>query len=196
MKSYYDRRAEEYDDWYLGRGQFAGRERPGFAQELAAVERATAALPPRRVLDAACGTGFLTRHLQGHVTGLDQSERMLDIARRRVPSAAFVTGDALSLPFADQSFDRVFTAHFYGHLDENERMTFLAEARRVARELVIVDSALRGDVAPIEIQERALNDGSRWEVLKRYFTPEQLSEEVGEAEVLHAGRWFVAVQAS
>jgi hypothetical protein len=32
--AYYDRRAPEYDDWYLGRGGFATRERPGFDEEL------------------------------------------------------------------------------------------------------------------------------------------------------------------
>ena len=29
MREYYDRRAPEYDDWYLGRGLFAERDRPG-----------------------------------------------------------------------------------------------------------------------------------------------------------------------
>ena len=41
-------------------------------------------------------------------------------------------GDALALPFPTEAFDRVFTGHFYGHLDEDERGRFLAEARRVA----------------------------------------------------------------
>ena len=35
--AYYDRRAPEYDDWYLGVGLFADRERPGFDAELDAV---------------------------------------------------------------------------------------------------------------------------------------------------------------
>jgi hypothetical protein len=28
VKAYYDRRAPEYDDWYLGTGAYAGRVRP------------------------------------------------------------------------------------------------------------------------------------------------------------------------
>ena len=67
--------------------------------------------------------------------------------------------------------------------------------RRVAPELVVVDSALRDDVEPVEWQERILNDGSRWQVYKRYFRPEELVEELGGGDVLHAGRWFVAVRA-
>jgi ubiquinone/menaquinone biosynthesis C-methylase UbiE len=147
-----------------------------------------------RTLDLACGTGFLTRHLPGDVVGLDQSESMLDEARRQAPNAEFVQGDALDLPFEDGSFGRVFTGHFYGHLDGADRARFLADARRLAPELVIVDSALREDVEPEERQERILNDGSRWEVYKRYFEPDALAEELGGGETLHAGRWFVAVR--
>ena len=130
------------------------------------------------MLDVACGTGFLV--------GLDDSERMLEIARARLPQAEFVRRDVLSLPFPDDSFDRVLTGRFYGHLDERERLTFLAEARRVAPELVVVDSALRDEVSPVEVQKRALDDGSRWEVLKRYFTRETLVNELGGGEVLFA----------
>ena len=194
MKAYYERRASEYDDWYLGRGRFADRDRPGWSEELDELRRALRALPPARTLDVACGTGFLTRHLPGEVVGLDQSESMLEEARRQAPSATFATGDALELPFPDGSFERVFTAHFYGHLDEADRLRFLGEARRVATELVVVDSALRPDVEPEELQERILDDGSRWEVYKRYFTPAALADELGGGSTLLDGRWFVAVR--
>jgi hypothetical protein len=45
------------------------------------------------------------------------------------------------------------------------------------------------------MQERMLNDGSRHAVYKRYFTPAQLTAELGGGTVLYAGRWFVAVLA-
>jgi ubiquinone/menaquinone biosynthesis C-methylase UbiE len=194
VKTYYERRAPEYDDWYLGRGRFAGRERLGWTQELDGLRRTLETLSPARTLDVACGTGFLTRHLPGEIVGLDQSESMLDEARHQAPGPTFVCGDALELPFADGSFERVFTAHFYGHLEGPDRETFLREARRVASELVVVDAALRADVSAEERQERILNDGSRWEVYKRYFAPEELARELG-GHTLFAGRWFVAVQA-
>jgi ubiquinone/menaquinone biosynthesis C-methylase UbiE len=195
VKAYYDRRAPEYDDWWLGTGLHADRDRPGWAEEVDALSRALAALTPARTLDVACGTGFLTRHLPGEVIGLDQSESMLEIARTRVPAAAFVRGDGIELPFPDGAFDRVFTGHFYGHLEKAERLRFLVEARRVAGELVVVDSALREGHEPVEIQERVLKDGSRWEVYKRYFTAAGLADELGGGRVVHAGRWFVAVRA-
>jgi ubiquinone/menaquinone biosynthesis C-methylase UbiE len=194
VKAYYDRRAPEYDEWYRGVGRFAGRDRPGWEQEVEALGLALAALPPARTLDVACGTGFLTRRLPGEVVGLDQSGTMLEEARKQVPNARYVQGDALSLPFEDGVFERVFTAHFYGHLELAERERFLAEARRLAPELVVVDSALREDVQPEEGQERVLNDGSHWEVYKRYFEPDALARELGGGETVFAGRWFVAVR--
>ena len=195
MKAYYDSRAPEYDEWYLGSGRFAERDRPGWDEEIEALRRTLEALPPAKTLDVACGTGFLTRHLPGEIVGLDQSESMLEEARRQAPHATYVQSDALVLPFEDGSFRRVFTGHFYGHLEEPEREAFLDEARRVAPELVIVDSAIQPDVPVEEWQERILNDGTRWEVFKRYFAPEALAAELGGGSTVFAGRWFVAVRA-
>jgi ubiquinone/menaquinone biosynthesis C-methylase UbiE len=160
-----------------------------------ALVAAVAGLPAARTLDLACGTGYLTQHLRGSVTGLDQSESMVEIASARIPDGRFVVADALPLPFGDGEFDRVFTGHFYGHLEGAARAEFLAEARRVAGELVVADSAVRPDHEAEEWQERVLNDGSRHEVYKRYFTGEGLAEELGGGEVLHAGPWFVVVRA-
>jgi ubiquinone/menaquinone biosynthesis C-methylase UbiE len=195
MRAYYDRRAGEYDDWWLGRGLYAERDRPGWADEVDHLIHVVASLAPAHVLDVACGTGFLTRHLQGAVEGIDQSPAMVAIAAARMPHAHVARGDAVPLPFADRSFERVFTAHFYGHLQLDERTAFAAEARRVGTGLVVVDSALRDGVEAEEWQERVLTDGSRHRVYKRFFTAAGLAEELGGGTVLMAGRWFVAVAA-
>jgi ubiquinone/menaquinone biosynthesis C-methylase UbiE len=194
VKAYYERRAPEYDDWWLGTGVFTNHRRPGWLEETKALTRTLGALPPARTLDVACGTGFLTQHLRGEITGLDQSPSMLELARAKVPEGRFVQGDALELPFSDDSFERLLTSFFYGHLEEDERDAFRREARRVADELVVVDSALHDEVDPVEWQQRVLNDGSRWQVYKRYFEPDSLADELGGGRTLFAGRWFVAVQ--
>ncbi len=66
-----------------------------------------------RVLDVACGTGDLSLVLAGagagRVVGLDFCRPMLEIARRKAADGSraipFVEGDALRLPFADETFD-------------------------------------------------------------------------------------------
>ena len=195
MIEYYDRRAPEYDDWWNGNGLFAERERPGWHEEVAALIDALRALPPARTLDVACGTAFLGRHLPGAVTGLDGSEAMLAIARERIPGGDVVLGDALAPPFGDGAFQRVATGHFYGHLQPDERERFLAAARRLAPELLVIDSARRDDVPAERMDSRVLRDGSRHEVFKRWFRPHQLREELGGGKIVHAGTWFVAVLA-
>jgi ubiquinone/menaquinone biosynthesis C-methylase UbiE len=196
MREYYDRRAPEYDDWYLGQGLFADRDPPGWEDELGRLAAVIAALPAARTLDVACGTGFLTRHLRGEVVGLDQSARMLAEAARQVPTATFVEGDAFAMPFSDASFERVFTGHFYGHLAEPERLQFVAEARRLAPELVVVDASRAHSQVDHEMAQRVLEDGSRWEVYKRWFGGAALADELGGGEVLYEGRWFVVARAS
>ena len=192
MKEYYDRRAPEYDDWYRG-VYYVGAQLESFHAELEQLQRVLAHLPPARTLDIACGTGYLTRYLPGDVTGLDWSERMLALARQAAVDATFVRGDAFHLAFEDDSFERVFTGHFYGHLEEDERHRFLAEARRVAPELVVTDAAVRPDHALAEWQQRSVSDGSVWPVYKRFFEPETLLDELGGGETLFAGAWFVVV---
>ncbi|MFG1924346.1 class I SAM-dependent methyltransferase [Cryptosporangium sp. NPDC048952] len=193
--AYYEQRAAEYDEWYESLGRFAARLRPGWDAEVDDLCRFVHALEPARTLDVACGSGFLTRHLRGFVVALDQSPSMVALTQRRLRNGIALRGDALDLPFADDAFERVFTGHFYGHLPPAERATFLGEARRVARELIVVDTALRPGEHPEQQQERILNDGSRHHVFKRFLTVEQLADEIGGQPVL-TGDWFVAAASS
>ncbi len=195
MRTYYDRRAREYDDWWRRTGLFAERARPGWKAEVDRLVEVVRTLPPARVLDVACGTGFLTRHLRGEVTALDQSPQMVEVTAARIPGARVVQSDAVPLPFGSEEFDRVFTSHFYGHLLDGERREFLAQARRVAGQVVVVDSARRQDTGAEQWQERVLNDGSLHRVYKRFFGGAELAAELGDGEILHDGRWFVVVAA-
>ena len=190
MKDYYDRRASEFEESIPGVGAKALRKEA--VEDNPGLLSAISALPPVRVLDVACGIGHLTRHLRGEVTGLDQSEAMLENARQRVPQASFVRGDAFEMPFGDRSFDRVFASSFYGLLLPAERERFLTEARRVAGELVLVEpTPAFGPSGRAEgWEERVLSDGSSFTIYRRYFSAEQLAAEIG-GRVLFAGRWVV-----
>jgi ubiquinone/menaquinone biosynthesis C-methylase UbiE len=194
VKAYYHARAREYDDWWLGRNLYAAKHRPGWDEDRAELESWIAGLPSGRTLDVACGTGFMTRHLPGEVTGLDQSDAMLEVAAEEVPEATFVQGDALDLPFDDGAFDRLFTSYFYCHLEDAERERFLNEARRVARELVVVGSRAQSGEELTRWDTRVLQNGSEWQVYKRVFVPADLAAELS-GRVLHENRYFVMVAA-
>jgi demethylmenaquinone methyltransferase/2-methoxy-6-polyprenyl-1,4-benzoquinol methylase len=92
-----------------------------------------------RVLDVACGTGDLSLVLDdagaGQVIGLDFCRPMLEVARRKAEADSravpFVEGDALRLPFADETFDAVTIA--FGLRNLAGVADGLAELRRVLR---------------------------------------------------------------
>ena len=92
-----------------------------------------------RLLDVACGTGDLSLVLDGageaQVVGLDFCRPMLEIARGKAEAATrtvqFIEGDALRLPFADESFDVVTIAFGLRNLASVE--DGLRELRRVLR---------------------------------------------------------------
>jgi ubiquinone/menaquinone biosynthesis C-methylase UbiE len=65
-----------------------------------------------RVLDVACGTGFIAKRVNGasgvtcEITGIDLNEPMLNIARQE-PAIDWRLGSAIAMPFPDGSFDVV-----------------------------------------------------------------------------------------
>ena len=121
----------------------------------------------------------------------EERERFLAGGQR--PARATSEATRWSFPSATARSNRVFTGHFYGHLEEPERVRFLAEARRVAPELVVADAPLRPNHAPAEWQQRGVSDGSVWPVYKRFFSPDALLAELGGGEILLDGEWFVVV---
>jgi ubiquinone/menaquinone biosynthesis C-methylase UbiE len=193
MRAHFDQRAADYDDWWLGTGSFAERERPGWSAEVEQLIAVVRDLPPARVLDVACGTGFLTQHLRGELVALDQSARMVEIAAARMPHARVIQGDVAPLPFGDGEFDRVFTSHFFHHLSADRRAAFVTEAGRVGSELVVVEDVRRADAPAEEAHEHVLGDGSRHHMHRHSFTATELVTELGGGHVLHEGRWFVVV---
>ena len=90
-----------------------------------------------RVLDLACGTGLVARDILERVgpsqppLGFDRSAGMLQVARRLEPRIDWRFGDAVSLPFADDSFDRVVCQ--FGLMFFSDRVRALREMRRVLK---------------------------------------------------------------
>jgi len=87
-----------------------------------------------RVLDLACGPGFVAGAARGRgalVTGLDFSAAMIALARAAHPGIRFEEGDAEALPFAEGSFDTVVANFGIHHVPDPVRA--LSEARRVLR---------------------------------------------------------------
>jgi demethylmenaquinone methyltransferase/2-methoxy-6-polyprenyl-1,4-benzoquinol methylase len=155
--------------------------------------------PGDRVLDACCGTGDLAiagTRAGGRVTGLDFSERMLERARHKAPELEWVSGDLLSLPFADGSFDAVMVG--FGVRNVADLELALLELRRVLRaggRLGVLEiTRPRGVLAPfyrfwfdvvVPLLGKLLPGGSAYTYLpasvRRFPAPEELAGLVATA---------------
>jgi SAM-dependent methyltransferase len=89
--------------------------------------------PGQRVLDIGCGAGVFLQLVaeRGALPfGIEASEALIDLARRRVPEAELCVGDMQFLPYDDDRFDLVtgFTSFFFAQ----DLVAALREAGRVA----------------------------------------------------------------
>jgi SAM-dependent methyltransferase len=87
-----------------------------------------------RVLEVGCGSGVFLRAAADRgaaVTGIDSSERLVELARARAPDVEVSVGDLQALPYADGSFDVV--AGFNSFFFADDIVAALREAGRVAR---------------------------------------------------------------
>lgn len=94
------------------------------------------------VLDIGCGTGTLAVSIKKRwpavdVVGLDPDPNALAIAQRKSTRARaalrFERGFADALPFADATFDRVFSSMMFHHVKKDDRQRVLGEVRRVLK---------------------------------------------------------------
>jgi SAM-dependent methyltransferase len=96
-----------------------------------------ATCPPGPALDVGCGTGALAERLAAagyEMTGVDPSDGMLEILRRRCPAVNAVVASGAELPFAPDSFDLVLTVATMHHIATPGAVRrTLAEMVRVSR---------------------------------------------------------------
>jgi SAM-dependent methyltransferase len=90
--------------------------------------------PGHRVLDIGCGVGTflgLVSDRRAEAFGLDASEELLEVARRRLPNADLRVGEMEALPYEDDGFDLVtgFNSFFFA----TDMVAALREAGRVAK---------------------------------------------------------------
>lgn len=134
--------AQEWADFSAFEQDAWGRQARGYEAHFANVVGqiieplldAAGVRPGSELLDVACGPGYgaaAGAKRGASVVGLDFSAAMIAIARGRYPWLRFEQGDALDLPFADESFDAVTINLGILHFADPERA--LGEAWRVLR---------------------------------------------------------------
>jgi ubiquinone/menaquinone biosynthesis C-methylase UbiE len=149
-------------------------------------------LTPSTFVEVGAGPGTFTSDLPGPGIALDQSDAALRVLLANAPNIPAVRADACQLPLRDRAVARVIATHIYGLLRIADRRSFLAEAHRVADELIVLDAGRPIGVSAEQIQHRTLSGGRSFEIYRRHFDAEELAEEV-RGQPVFAGRFYVLV---
>ena len=194
--AYYRARAREYDEWFFREGRYdRGEEhRKAWLAEVAQVQAALSQAQPRgKVLELACGTGLWTEQLlrfSGELTAVDASPEMLDQCRKRLGSdtVEFINADLFEWR-PRTTYDFVFFGFWLSHIPAGRFRAFwefVAKALNPGGSVFFVDSLFTAsststDHKPIDHSgtvERKLNDGRTFEIVKIFYEPSALREQL------------------
>jgi ubiquinone/menaquinone biosynthesis C-methylase UbiE len=185
MLGYYDQRAPDYEEAYtLGTGTASIQNPEIFKAEARILAGIVGRFAQGRVMDLACGTAFwLPEYARNcsQITLFDQSDRMLMEARAKVNQlgladrCAYVRSDFFDAAFERDAYDTALVGFFLSHLTEADEPVLFDALRTMlgtSGRFLILDSAWSPERAmanrKIEQQPRRLNDGTPFEIYKRY----------------------------
>lgn len=88
-----------------------------------------------KVLDLGCGNGRYYELLKdAEYTGIDNSEKLIQIAESKYSEAKFQIADSLDLPFKENSFDKIYSIAVLHRIPSKRfRLQFFEEAKRVLK---------------------------------------------------------------
>jgi ubiquinone/menaquinone biosynthesis C-methylase UbiE len=105
------------------------------------------------LLEVAAGAGYVPQTASARLRslGVKLQVTLLDRAQSHLRNIAgngtsAVAGDALALPFADESFDVVSCCLFIHHLEPQQVVQFVNEGLRVCRAAVIINDVVRNPI--------------------------------------------------
>lgn len=190
MMAYYDERAGEYEDIFVGKGP-ASFKPDYYAEDIGRMEGYLSRFGQGHIIDIACGSGYWLKYYYpngSRFTFLDQSGRMLEACREKAaglgiePQSLFIQDDILEHEFGRRErYDSAVVGFLLSHFTRRQEEAFFHRLRGILRpgaRLLIVDSTWSRERARTQnkedIEERCLNDGRRFTIYKRYFDKEDL----------------------
>ena len=121
---------------------------------------------PKTLLDVGCGIGYFVDYCRKHgikAEGIDFAPSLKEYWWKDKPY--FRIGEASELPFADKSFDIVFSSDFFEHVPEEEVSIVNKEMHRVGK-VVIAKIAFEADLHNSQVLYHCTNKPKEWWVDK------------------------------
>lgn len=156
----------------------------GYKKVLAGIYEAIRKGQGKRVLDIGFGTAVLTCKLYENgydITGIDFSERMIQIAQQKMPSARLIQHDfskGLPVELADSKFDSIICTYAIHHLDDAAKIEFLKELQthlNTEGRIYIGDVAFR---TRAELDACRESCGMEWDDDEFYIVAEEIAREI------------------
>ncbi len=132
------------------------------------------------VLDIGCGTGVKSKYLSNKgfkVTGMDFSEKMIEIAKKEVPNVDFVVGDIYELDSYKNKFDAVFAQAVLLHIPKQKVLEILEKFKNKLNPNGILYLAVKEIKDGVESEVfKENNYGYEYERFFSYFTLFEIKE--------------------
>lgn len=148
-----------YDAWYQSaRGSWIGQ------QEFSILLKLFTPKAGQTLLDVGSGSGYFSRRFQQsglQVTGLEPDSAMIDFAKAKESQIKYIEGDALALPFADNSFDYCSAITSLCFVADPEKA--LSEMLRVSRNGVMLGLLNRHSLLYYQKKNSSGYKGARWD---------------------------------
>jgi ubiquinone/menaquinone biosynthesis C-methylase UbiE len=213
MLRYYDERAAEYEEAYTrGTGTSSIADPEVFRVEAMALTRVVERVARGRLMDLACGTAYWLPAYAPRCTSItlfDQSPRMLDEARQKAAAlgvaerCSLVCADFFASAFPPATCDTVLVGFLLSHLTPEQEPALFDALRTLLSpggRFLLLDSAWTTERAAVnakvERQPRQLNDGTRFDIYKRYLDRNDIAgwtKYGATVNVEHFGTAFFAV---
>lgn len=192
LSDYYNKKAQEYEEVYQRQDPIRLHEQQLITKYI--IDH----FNDRIVLELACGSGYWTKYLlevAKQIVAIDQSEEMLEIAKARYGNnrnTTFIQGDAYNPPTNTPPFTACMSNFLFSHIPKKNIPEFLKTVHaRLAKNsfVMFVDSNYQEGQGGVLVKKtgqedtwkrRKLNNGEEYDVLKNYFSEEELGDIFGE----------------
>ena len=192
LSEYYNKKAREYEEVYQRQDPLRLHEQQLIAQYI------TDHFKDRIILELACGSGYWTEYLlevAKQITAIDQSQEMLEIAKNRYgkhTNISFSQADAYNPPIYTPAFTGCMANFLFSHIPRKDIAKFLQTVHDSLDKnafVMFVDSNYQEGQGGILVNKeghedtwkrRKLNNGEEYDVLKNYFSKEELKNIFGK----------------
>jgi len=135
-----------------------------------------------KILDAGCGSGRDCDYFVKHgfeVVGIDLSDKLLEIAKHRLPQVTFLKQDLRRLDFPDESFDGIWACATLHHLARSDMLTVLKKIFTLLKPNGILFVLVKEGVGEEDVKESLSSGLPRYYVYYSFDELKKLLEDAG-----------------